>query len=217
MSLRGSLHFFRSYLNEPSVVGAVLPSSSRLGAALLRPFAGRDAAARVLEIGAGTGSITECITDRMRPDDHLDICEINRDFANRIESKVLAAPRLQRARRRGRIRVLCCPAEAIVDVEGYDFIVSGLPLTAFEPRLVKAILSSVRRNLRPGGVFSYFEYVGLRRLNRSLAMGKSRRRIRRVSALLDYNIKRHQFSRETVLSNIPPAHARHWRFEAVAS
>jgi len=198
MSLSESFLFFRSYLNEPSVVGAVLPSSTSLATALLRPFARRARAARVLEIGAGTGSVTERIADLMCPE-------------------VLAAPRLQRARRHGRIRVLRCPAETIVDVEGYDFIVSGLPLTAFEPRLVKAILASVRRNLRPGGVFSYFEYVGLRKLNRSLAMGKGRRRIRRVSALLDRHIHRHQFSCETVLSNIPPAHARHWRFEAAAS
>ncbi|MFH0982046.1 MAG: methyltransferase [Planctomycetota bacterium] len=213
MSLTETLRFFRSYLNDPSVVGAVAPSSRYLAAALVRPFAHRRQGSRILEIGAGTGRITRCILGLLRPDDHFDICEINEGFADLLESRVLAKPQLQKTRRDGRIRLLRCPAESIRDPEGYDFIISGLPFTAFETTLVREILAAVRRNLRPGGVFSYFEYVGLRRLNGTLSVGRGRRRIRRVSALLDRHIDRHQFSRETVLLNFPPAHARHWRFE----
>ena len=212
MSLSETLEFFRSYLDDPFVVGAVAPSSHRLAAALVRPFAKRRRGARVLEIGAGTGRISRRIAHLLRPEDHFDICEIKDSFADTIESEVLSAPRLQQARSDGRIRLLRCPAERLRDPEGYDFVVSGLPFTAFEPSLVESILASVRRNLRPGGVFSYFEYVGLRKLNHTLAIGRSRRRIRAVSALLDRHIDRHQFSRETVLWNLPPAHARHWRF-----
>ena len=213
MSLSERLQFFRSYLDDPSVVGAVAPSSHRLAAALVRPFATCAHGARVLEIGAGTGRITGRIARLLRAHDHLDICEINAGFADAIESGVLARPRLRQARRDGRIRLLRCPAQSIWDSEGYDFIISGLPFTSFEPALVEAILLAVRRNLRPRGVFSYFEYVGLRKLNHALAVGRKRRRIRKVSALLDRHIDRHQFDRETVLLNLPPAHARHWRFE----
>ena len=212
MSLSETLQFFRSYLDDPSVVGAVAPSSRRLAAALVRPFARRTRGARVLEIGAGTGRISRRIAHLLRPDDHFDICEIKDGLADTIESEVLSHPRLHVACRDGRIRLLRCPAQNIRNPEGYDFIVSGLPFTAFGPALVESILASVRRNLRPGGVFSYFEYVGLRKLNHTLAIGRSRRRIRAVSALLDRHIDRHQFSRETVLLNLPPAHARHWRF-----
>lgn len=213
MSLSETLHFFRSYLDDPSVVGAVAPSSRHLAAALVRPFARCKRAARVLEVGAGTGRVTRRIAHLLQPDDRFDICEIKDDLADAIEAEVLSAPRLRRARREGRIRLLRCPAQSIRDPQGYDFIIAGLPFTTFEPGLVETILSSIRRNLRPNGVFSYFEYVGLRKLNHTLAVGKHRRRIRTVSALLDRHINRHQFSRETVLLNLPPAHARHWRFE----
>ncbi len=213
MSLGETLHFFRSYLHNPAVVGAVAPSSRRLAVALVRPFAERQRGARVLEVGAGTGRITARIAYLLRSDDHFDICEINPSFADLIETEVLAKARLRQALGDGRIRLLRCPAQDIREPQGYDFIISGLPFTAFEPALVRTILAAVRRNLRPGGVFSYFEYVGLRKLNHALAVGRRGERIRRVSALLDRHIRRHQFRRETVLFNLPPAHARHWRFE----
>ena len=207
-----TLRFFRSYLRDPSVVGAVAPSSRSLATALIRPFANRTRGSRVLEVGAGTGRITRRIAHLLNPNDHLDICEIKDNFADTIESRLLSKPPLQQAHREGRIRLLRCPAQDIRDTQDYDFIISGLPFTAFEPTLVEAILDSIRRNLKPGGIFSYFEYVGLRRLNHTLALGRRRKRIRRVSALLDRHIDCHQFSRETVLLNLPPAHARHWRF-----
>lgn len=213
MSLSETLHFFRSYLDDPSVVGAVAPSSHRLAAALVRPFAKRKQPARVLEVGAGTGSVTRRIAHLLQPNDRFDICEIKDSLANAIESEVLSTPSLRQAHREERIRLLRCPAQSICEPQGYDFIIAGLPFTAFEPELVETILASIRRNLHPNGVFSYFEYVGLRKLNHTLAVGKHRRRIRRVSALMDRHIDHHQFSRETVLLNLPPAHARHWRFE----
>ncbi|MCP4593436.1 MAG: methyltransferase domain-containing protein [bacterium] len=212
MSLAETVQFLRSYLDDPSTVGAVAPSSRRLAKALVQPFAARTGASRVLELGAGTGRVTRCIASLMGPDDHLDVCEIKEDLADALETNVLSEAGCRRARVDGRIRLLRCPAQDIHDSQGYDYIISGLPFTAFDPVLLDAVMSSVRRNLRPGGVFSYFEYVGLRKLNRTLSLGSGRQRIRSVSGVLDGHISRHQFRRETVLFNLPPAYARHWRF-----
>lgn len=213
MPLSETVRFLKVSMREPMVVGAVAPSSKFLVDALVRPFSRRRHPSRVLEIGAGTGRVTRRIGQLMGPEDHFDICEIQHSFADLIEATVLAAPRLAEARRDGRIRLLRCPAQDIVDPIGYDFIISGLPFTAFEPELVVKLLQAVRRNLRPGGVFSYFEYLALRRLNSTFALGRGRRRIHAVSALLDKHIGEHEFRRETVLLNVPPAYARHWRFE----
>jgi len=97
----------------------------------------------------------------------------------------------------------------------YDFVMSGLPLTAFELRDVEDVFDVIRRCLKPGGVFSYFEYVGLRRTSRALSLGKKRARVRAVSRYLSSTIQNHEFARDTVLVNLPPAHARHLRFESV--
>jgi phospholipid N-methyltransferase len=217
MSLGERLHFLRSYLRDPLTVGAIGPSSRRLGEALIRPFARRRRASRVLEIGAGTGAVTRRVIALLREGDHFDVCEIDERLADVIEAVVLSEPSLAPARTAGRVRLLRCAAEQVDTPEGYDFVISGLPFTTFEPAVVDAVLASVRRNLRPGGVFSYFEYIGLRRLNQTLAIGRVRRRVHAVSTVLDGHIDRHQFNRETVLWNLPPAIARHWRFDGAGT
>jgi len=80
--------------------------------------------------------------------------------------------------------------------------------------LVEEVFAVIRRAIKPGGVLSYFEYVGLRRLSVALSLGTKRSRIRKVSDYLSDNIRTHQFDRRTVIRNLPPAHARHLRFEA---
>ncbi len=77
------------------------------------------------------------------------------------------------------------------------------------------VFSAFQRYLKKNGVLSYFEYVAMRRTSRALSMGKSRRRIRSVSRFLNERIKHHQFARQTVFRNFPPAYARYMQFRDV--
>lgn len=192
----------------------MLPSSRRLAVALTRPFADRSKPARVLEAGAGTGPITRRLGELLGPDDQLDICEVDDQFVDLLRRRILEADPLAGAYRQGRVRLLHCPVQKINAPKRYDFIISGLPLNAFELTDVMTILDTFQQQLRPGGTFSYFEYVGARRLLRLSPRGPSRRRIRAVSHLLETHIATHQVDRDIVLTNIPPAHARHWQFDS---
>lgn len=212
MSLARSLTFLRRYIAAPHVVGAVAPSSRGLAQALSAPFAARTEAARVLEVGAGTGAVTRVIAERMGIADRLDICEIEEPFADAIQRDLIDSGPLNKAHREGRVRLLRCPVQAVDETAAYDFVISGLPFTAFSAQDVGHIVEVIQRNLKPGGVFSYFEYVFLRRLGRMFSMGEKRKRFVAVSELLDQLIERHQFDRKTVWWNLPPAYARHWRF-----
>ena len=205
--------FLRRYFAEPTSIGAVVPSSRWLVEALTAPVAARSEPASILEVGAGTGSVTRRLAALLGPEDRLDICEVDPTFVRILEKTLLSSGPLALARREGRVRLLHCPLQEIDTVGRYDYVISGLPLTAFARREVKAVLETIRLNLRPGGVFSYFEYVGLRRLARLSPRRRSRRRVRAVSRLLDQQIRDHQVARRTVVRNLPPAHARHWRFE----
>lgn len=207
------LPFLRRFLKAPRQVGSLLPSSRRLTVALTKPFAERSTPARVLEAGAGTGPITRRLGDLLGPDDHLDICEVDDHFVKLLKRRVLATGPLAGAQRQGRVRLLHCPVQDIQAQNQYDFIISGLPLNGFDPQEVMTVLDTYKHLLRPGGVLSYFEYVGARRLLRYSPRQTSRRRIRAVSRLLDTGIAAHQVQRHTVLANFPPAHARHWRFD----
>jgi len=204
--------FLKRYLDNPSTVGALAPSSTALAEALCEPFRQRKRPACVLEIGAGTGAVTRHIGALLGNEDELDICEIEPEFVRILEGDVLSRPEFAPAIAAGRVRLLSQPIQELTHEDRYDFVISGLPLTAFKLRDVRDIFAVIRRCLKPGGVLSYFEYVALRRTSRMLSLGQRRRRIRFVSAYLSKRIRRHQFDHRTVLMNFPPAHARHLRF-----
>ena len=203
--------FLRRFLANPHQVGAIAPSSRRLAGALCEPMARRTSPSRILEVGAGTGAITRHLIDLLGPNDQLDICELRPDFCTALEGNILSQPAATLARSQGRIQLLTCCVQQIDRPEHYDFIISGLPLNSFDPESVEAILDRIMANLARGGVFSYFEYVGLGRITRHLASSATRQRTRAVRELLKQRIKRHQFARRTVLWNVPPAYARHWK------
>ncbi|MBI4719136.1 MAG: methyltransferase domain-containing protein [Planctomycetes bacterium] len=213
MELTHSLKFLKQYVCDPNVVGAVAPSSRALAEALCEPLRAHAGPACILEVGAGTGAITRYIGTVLQDEHELDVCEIQPDFADILERDVLSMPVFDRHMRAGRVRLFRCPIQELTEQDRYDFIISGLPLTVFELEDVQAVFAVIRRCLRPGGVFSYFEYIGLRRTSRVLALGKRRRRIRSVSAYLSDHIRAHQFRSTTVLRNFLPAHARHLRFD----
>jgi phospholipid N-methyltransferase len=214
VSLGQSLQFFASYLRKPHSVGAIAPSSGALARALCEPLSRAAHPVAVLEVGAGTGAVTRCIGEMLGAQDCLDIFEVEPAFADILEDQVLATRDLARARREGRVRLFRRPAQEIAHEDHYDFAISGLPFTSFQPADVRDILDRIRRCLKPDGVFSYFEYAGLRRLLTVFSLGGGRGRVREVSNQMDRAIRSFQFARRLVLPNLPPACARHLRFSA---
>lgn len=206
--------FFSRYLRDPNSVGAIAPSSRALAEALSEPFRNSTAPASVLEVGAGTGPITRHLGTILRDVDSLDICEINNDFADILERDVLSNGHFTPHVARGRVRLLRLPVQKIQNDRHYDFVISGLPLTAFALRDVEDVFETIRRCLRPGGVLSYFEYLGLRRATRVFSIGERRVRICAVSSYLTDVLRRYRFTAKTVFLNFPPAIAHHLRFDA---
>ncbi|MEK6675236.1 MAG: methyltransferase [Planctomycetota bacterium] len=213
MAIDTSLKFLKEYLRNPRSVGSMVPSSQALAAAVCDPYRRCKKPAAVLEVGAGTGPITKYLGTILKPEDHLDVCELNEDFADTLEEEVLSNGDFRSAVAAGRVNLLRKPIQEIDAVERYDFVISGLPFTSFGIRDVRAILNVIRRCLKPGGTFSYYEYVGLRRASRTLSLGKKRKRVAQVSEYLSRSIAKHQFKEKTILRNFPPAYARHLRFD----
>lgn len=216
MGLSQRWRFIRGYLREPHVVGAIAPSSTSLARALSAHYRQTSEPVNVLEVGAGTGAVTRELGRILGSDDRLDICEISHDFADILERDVLSNGDFAPAMATGRVRLL---RSAVQEIEGeacYDFIISGLPFTAFKLEVVEDIFGVIRRLLKPNGVFSYFEYLGMRRTMGLITQGKRRKRVRSVSAYLSQKIRNHQFDHRLVLNNLPPAHARYLRFNGRA-
>ncbi len=209
----GHIAFLKGYLQRPHRVGAIAASSQALAAAICEPFRRHPHPARVLEVGAGTGAITRYIGTILGELDELDICEIEPKFVDFLHATVLTRAELSAAVDTGRVRVLCAPVQKLSHDKRYDFIVCGLPFTCFELGDVQEAFAVMQRMLKPGGVMSYYEYVGFRKTSRLFSIGRRRRRVKVVSAFLRRTIRKYQFDRRTVFQNFPPAHARHLRFD----
>jgi len=204
--------FLRTYIRRPNAIGAIVPSSRALAIAVAEQLRRSPRPVRVLEVGAGTGPVTRYLGTLLSDKDCFDVCELQPEFATILERDVLSKPPFARMAAEGRVRLLRKPVQQIEGHNLYDFIISGLPMTAFELDVVKDIFRVYKRLLKPDGVLSYFEYTWLRQTSRVLALGKSRTRLRAVCAYLNTNIREHEFARRAVLNNFPPAHARHLRF-----
>jgi len=178
----------------------------------MAPFVARAAPAKVLEVGAGTGAITRHLGTEMGPKDELTVCEMQPSLAKHLKRNVFALPQFRAPVSENRLRLFAYPVQQIEPTERFDYIIVGLPFTAFRPDDVAEILGVLRRMLRASGVLSYFEYVGLRTLRRIGSFGAASNRTARVSAILDEHIARYQTGRKTIIANIPPAYARYWQF-----
>jgi phosphatidylethanolamine/phosphatidyl-N-methylethanolamine N-methyltransferase len=115
--------------------------------------AGIGPGARVIELGAGTGTLTEALLDNGVAPQHLQLVERNPRFVRILH------------RRFPEVGVHAIDAaELAVHFEAgrgqFDFIVSGLPIVWFKQSLKRAILGGAFELLTPGGRFHQFTYLG---------------------------------------------------------
>jgi phospholipid N-methyltransferase len=142
--------FLRSFLAHPRQVGAVLPTSRRAVGDML-DMADMPRARLVAELGAGTGSHTGPILERLAPDARLIAFEIDPDLADSLRRRY-NDPRLE---------VITGSAEELPSAIGDqrpDVIVSALPFTSLPGDTGRRILEMTPRTLAPGGVFLVLQY-----------------------------------------------------------
>ena len=206
--LRAFLKEFRANFHT---TGAVFPSSRYLANEITSRLASRPKTPiRVLEVGPATGAFTRKILAYLGPVDHLDLCEINPSFVAHLESW------LGKQRNGPTIRIF---PRSILEIEvdqGYDYIISGLPLNNFKPDEVRFILRRFLELGKEGTEFSDFEYWSLRRLKVGLSTGTERSRLKKVGHVVRRFIRNHGNKRSIVWRNFPPARALHFRFNNTA-
>lgn len=157
--------FLRSFLAHPARVGAVLPTSAQAVSDML-DLADLGSASLVVELGAGTGSHTSAILERLGPDARLVAFEIDPSLAASLRTR-LDDPRLH---------VVEGSAEHVErELEGRrpEVVVSALPFTSLPGDLGAEILAAAARVLAPGGALLVLQYSpliasGLRQLFRSV-------------------------------------------------
>jgi len=122
-----TLRFTRQFLSHPRQIGTVVESGRRLARRMAEEIEG---SSRVIELGAGTGSVTAEILRRLPENGQLTCFEINAEFCRSLRE--IHDSRLQV------INDDATKCERYVDQA--DCMVSGLPLALFGRREKERIL-----------------------------------------------------------------------------
>ncbi|HEX4533711.1 MAG TPA: rRNA adenine N-6-methyltransferase family protein [Rhizomicrobium sp.] len=145
------LHFIRGLIARPKNVGAIAPSSPQLARAIARQI---DPAipGPVLELGPGTGVVTEALIERGVAPERITAIEYDADFAKLV------------AQRFPKVHVVRGDAFDLKrtlgngDGERFAAIVSGLPLLNHPLERRHALIEGALAKLQPGAPYIQFSY-----------------------------------------------------------
>ncbi|MCA9568853.1 MAG: methyltransferase domain-containing protein [Myxococcales bacterium] len=145
------LTFLGAVLRSPGGVGAVAPSSRALGRCMVEaaaPAAGHT----VVELGAGTGPVTEVLADVVDPA-RLLVLEPDAELAARCRARVPGVDVQER---------FAQELPALVAERGWsgvDRVVSSLPFAAWSPSLQTEVFDAIEAVLAPDGRLVTFTYA----------------------------------------------------------
>jgi phosphatidylethanolamine/phosphatidyl-N-methylethanolamine N-methyltransferase len=186
--------FFRSWLDNPAVAGAVSPSG-RFLARMMARYVDPRKAGPVVELGPGTGAITEALLERGIAPGRLFLVEFDPGFCKLLKRRfpgvhVIKGDAYQLSQTlRGRLRR---PAAAIV---------SSLPLL-LKPEMQRlALLAGAFDCISPDGCFVQFSYGRVSPVPRDKA------------SALDFHVE----ASPPVWLNLPPARVWIYRRQAQAA
>jgi phosphatidylethanolamine/phosphatidyl-N-methylethanolamine N-methyltransferase len=202
--------FLREYARSFRTTGAILPSGRWLAKALARFVTGDGPGRQILEVGPGTGAVTRRIAARMGDDDRLHLVELNDTFVAQLRASLADEPVLRRVA--DRTQLFHSAVESLPKNDGYDVIISGLPLNNFAVAEVEQILAKLAGLLKPGGTLSFFEYIAIRHARALVSRRAERDRLRGIGRALGAVLGPHEFRRDWVWPNVPPAWVHHVRF-----
>jgi len=152
-ALSDSTVFLREWIANPQRTGAVAPSSPQLGAAMAR-WLPRNPASHVLELGPGTGAVTDALLKYGLAEDRLVGIEKNPALAKILRKRFPQAHIIT-----GDAWDLdLLLAELPQPVESVGAVISSLPLLNFPKEQADALAQKIRRVLEPRGRWVQYSY-----------------------------------------------------------
>ncbi len=196
--------FLKGALEDFKLSGSVWPTSKPAALALTQPLRGRkDATAlKILELGPGTGAVTDYILEAMQPEDSLSICEISADFMRVLREKLTQSENF--IRHRQRVKFYECPVQNLPETEKYDVIICALPFLNFDRNTISEILAKLARVSGPNAVMTYYQYMWLRSLGKKFSSKQRRRRLRDHDSIFKPLLRNHLAGKKRIWRNMLP-------------
>jgi phosphatidylethanolamine/phosphatidyl-N-methylethanolamine N-methyltransferase len=152
LRLDDEVKFIRSWIEKPISTGAVMPSSRVLARAMAR-YVDPQSNGPVIELGPGTGPVTQALVRQGIDPARLVLVEFNPDFCRLLRARYPAATVVQGDAYRLR-RLLDCYVD-----EPAAAVVSGLPLVTKPLRTRLRLISDAMTLLAAGAPFVQFTYA----------------------------------------------------------
>lgn len=162
LRLDDEVRFIRSWLEKPLAIGAVTPSGRVLARTMAR-YIDPDVPGPVIELGPGTGPVTEALVEQGIDEERLVLLEFNPTFCQLLRSRFPRATIVQGdayAMRSVLTPILRQPGAAIV---------SGLPLFTKPLKTRMRLLRDAFTMMRPDAPFVQFTYAVVPPIPKSLA------------------------------------------------
>ena len=140
--------FFKGFLEEPRMVGSIIPSSRFT----IRKMLSRvkwDECKVFVEYGPGVGTFCQAVLDRLPRDGRLIVIDTNPLYIDYLTKHC-------RDSRFSAVHGSAADVERIVRAHGHekaDYVLSGLPFSTLPDGVGLAIAEATYRILRPGGAF----------------------------------------------------------------
>lgn len=129
------------------------PSSKYLASDMVRFLREKtetsDRPLRILELGPGTGTLTKAIIEVMRPQDKIDMVEINPHFCRM----------LRRRFKHPGMNVHYVDLLEFLPDEPYDYIFSSIPYESIPEKVTRLMWDKKLSLCKPNGLISYYKYM----------------------------------------------------------
>jgi len=202
MGLQETYTFLREGITNFHHTGTLFSTSPWAASALAGPLHEARGPRRILEVGAGTGSVTEHILEHMIPGDQLVTCEINSRFVKVLRER-MSENSLYRKFQKS-VTVFEGPIQSLQTDVPFDFIVCALPFLNFDIKTVEEIFSTFERVSTPRTLLTYYEYIGLRALGRNLSLPERQQRISKLDSYFKEKHTRLRLGKTRVWRNLLP-------------
>ncbi len=146
--------FFRQWLRSPKSMGSIIPSSMALARAVTRAV-DWEPGQTVVELGAGTGAISQGLLEKGMPSEALMMIELDEQLYDYLRNRFKG------------VRVVHGDATRLAEivaeqgVEQVGTVVSGLPMVNMPFDFKQAIVGQSCKSLMPGGSLLQYSYSPL--------------------------------------------------------
>lgn len=150
--------FFRGFLEEPRMVGSIIPSSGVTIDAMLAPV-DWDRCKLFVEYGPGVGTFCQPVLDRLPREGELLVIDTNPLFIDYLKRTI----------RDSRFHAVLGSAEDVEEIvrsighDHADFVLSGLPFSTLPAGVGNNIAAATHRIIREGGAFLTYQFKGVAR------------------------------------------------------